>query len=241
MFTALFDEAMYTRLQELRSGIEDPAEVFVPVGAEVSQGSAAKVRLLFIGKATRDFTEDSLVTFAGARDRAIELLKAMPRSPSPFFQFARDTTREVLLGMGLDASDSLLASHCGWSNLAKIGARTGNSSSQSLARQAPLCISALQAEITAFKPSGIILTNTNFAEHEILRPVFGEGWHQSRTAMDGVAWKLDESNGVPVVWTNHPQGMQPAGSRAEAKSLAVKLIVAAMQGKPLPPGVAFSP
>ena len=179
-----------------------------------------------------------MATYEGATAAAITLLEDLPRGKWAFWQFARAIARKVLAETGGDASDGALTSHCGWSNLAKVGDTLGNPSPESLAIQAPLCVEALRAEIALFKPTGIVITATNFAQAEIIEPVFGGEWSQNRPDADRIAYKLDPKSGAAVVWTNHPQRMAPAGTRASVQADAAGLIVQAIRGELLSPSAA---
>ncbi len=239
MLTALMDEDTHAKFQALRRDIKEAcgdrvAQVFVPVGADAPPQPSGAPRLLFIGKATRDFSQPDLASFEGARASAVGHLSALPQGVSAFWQFARAIAREVLRQTGGDASDGALAAHCGWSNLAKIGDIYDNPGPASLAIQAPLCVEALRAEIARFKPTGIVIAATNFAQREIIEPVFGDDWSQDVPDADRIAYKLDARSGAAVVWTNHPQGMTPEGMRALVQTSAAELIVQAMRGEPLP-------
>jgi hypothetical protein len=72
-----------------------------------------------------------------------------------------------------------------------------------------------------------------------MEPVFGAEatWHFDTAEKDRVAYRFHGGLGTVVIWANHPQGMRPSGTRATVQTFAANLIVGAIRGLPLPPGV----
>jgi len=112
----------------------------------------------------------------------------------------------------------------GYSNLVKIGRARGNPQPDAIAVQQALCIELLLHELEIMKPDAVVLLTRNFAQCEIVEPVFGpEGWTQDVPSEDRVAHKV--VMGRPIVWMNHPRNPGPAGYRKESVRLAIQLIV----------------
>ncbi|HEY4044533.1 MAG TPA: hypothetical protein VGM32_22200 [Rhodopila sp.] len=115
--------------------------------------------------------------------------------------FIWDVTKEVLDRLGLARSDEMAAKSIGWSNLAKIGAVSGNPQGAHLRIQAPLCCEILKSEIGAWKPHVVVFHTSDFARDEILWPSIGapETWEHSAT--EHVWFKNNEISGCPSIWT----------------------------------------
>jgi hypothetical protein len=104
--------------------------------------------------------------------------------------------------------------------------------------QKELCIEALRSEITFFRPTAVIAVPQNFAQREIMEPVFGgdDRWYFDTPSKDRVAYQIHDEFKTLVIWTNHPQGMSPPGTRALVQNFAAELIVGMLRGQPLPAG-----
>jgi hypothetical protein len=245
----LIDGDMYRRLESKRreistASIGDVARVFVPVGAAPTVASPDSPRVLFVGKATSGYGEPALASFEGAKRRDEEVVREyLPNGRTAFWQFGRKILRQTLRLCAIPAADSELPSFCGWSNLAKIGDLSGNPPPKSVEMQKELCVEALRSEIAFFKPTAVIAVPQNFAQHEIMEPVFGEDdkWYFDTPGKDRVAYQIHKEFETLVIWTNHPQGMSPPGTRALVQEFAAELIVGAMRGRPLPPGAIEPP
>ena len=214
----LVDRDMYDRLRALRDGmpeqgVSNVAHVFVPVGPVGDAfGASPALRVLFVVRATRGFDEERVSTYEGAAARAAELVTETYLSDegspaqSDFWRFARNVLGAALDGSGSQGGDRL-ADHVGWSNLAKIGNTKGNATPDSLSIQKGLCREALRLEMAAIKPQAVVLTTGDYAEEEVLLPVFGmDGWTEERTGRAAWRWKAGEPFCPLVVRTHHPQG-----------------------------------
>jgi hypothetical protein len=240
----LIDRDMYGRLDALRfeikaAGIGHVSSVFVPVGVAEAELISPAPRVLFVGKATRDWGE-SLGSFDSSKHRAEEVVNDwLPNGRSAFWQFAREILRQTLQRCEISPSDSELPSFCGWSNLAKIGDLYGNPPPQSVEIQKELCIEALRSEIAFFRPTAVVLVPQTYAQQAILQPIFGndDTWHFDTADKGRVAYQFHEGLKTLAIWTNHPQGMGPSGTRALVQTFAADLIAGAMKGMALPPGV----
>ncbi len=235
----LISHALYERLAALREEmiageIGSPAQVFVPVGAPIQDRPLQMPRVLYVGKATRGFGESNLAGFTGAVAGASTVIDdwLLP-GRSAFWQFIRAVLRQLAANCD-HLTDADLLHYFGWSNLAKIGDLHGNPDVSSLKAQQDLCVEVLTAEIATFQPTAIILATTNYAQHEVVFPLFGyDGWSFDTQEQDRVAYKQHPQFGL-VVWTNHPQGMRPNGTRAVIQKFVSELILKQWRGAPLP-------
>jgi hypothetical protein len=241
----LIDRDMHGRLVVLRSeikaaGIGHVSRVFVPVSAAPAATSPTNPRVLFVGKATSGYGERALASFDGARRRDDEIVRDwLPNGCSPFWQFAREILRQTLRSLDITVADSELPSFCGWSNLAKIGDTRANPPPESIEIQKMLCVEVLRSEIAFFKPTAVVAVPQNYAQQKIMEPVFGDEttWHFDTAERDRVAYRFHGGLGTLVIWANHPQGMRPSGTRAIVQKFAADLIVGAVRGVNLRPGV----
>lgn len=98
----------------------------------------------------------------------------------------------------------------GWSNLVKINSVNIASppGTEIIAAQAPLCVEALRGEVRVFRSHATVLLSGNYAQDEILLPVFGpaELFQNNVEAEDRVAIRNHPEFG-PVISANHPQAM----------------------------------
>jgi hypothetical protein len=239
---ALISQSLYDRLAALRqkminSEIGRPAHVFVPVGAHVPKSTSQMPSILYVGKATRGFGEPDLGAFTGAAAVTSRVIDEwLLPGQSAFWQFVREVLRGLAAKCDQPTGAELLK-HFGWSNLAKIGDLVGNPDAWSLEKQKDLCIESLSTEIATFQPTAIILATTNYAQDEIVFPIFGRNdWSFDTREQDRVAYKQHPQLGL-VAWTNHPQGMRPAGTRAIAQRFIADLVLKHWHGAPLPPCV----
>ena len=93
------------------------------------------------------------------------------------------------------------------------------------------------AEISVFKPTAAVIATTRYADKEIFFPVFGhEDWSLDTPEQKRVAYKRHPDHGL-AVWTNHPKGMRPAGTRAIVQNFVADLILSQWQGQELPPSM----
>jgi hypothetical protein len=241
---ALIDPAMYGRFKALRARmLEDkigkPAKVLVPIGASPATSGRPTPRVLFVGKATSGWTEERLDSFDGSRSRAEDVVRdLLPTGGTAFWQFAREVLRQTLHFCEIEAADAELPSYCGWSNLVKIGETCSGYTppgDESLRRQKSLCIEALRMEIKRIRPTAVVLTTQDYAKYEIVLPLFGGAmWRFDTPQQDSVAFKFHTGFNTTLIWTNHPQGMRPPGSRARVQSLVADLIARTVLGRSLP-------
>ena len=94
--------------------------------------------------------------------------------------------------------------------------------------------------MACFKPTAVVVVAQNYAQSEITYPVFGpddDVWRFDTPGKDRVAFKFHDDLKTTVIWTNHPQGMRPAGTRALVQTFVADLIVRAMRGVALPASV----
>ena len=245
MMRPLIDERLYERLVECRHRMIDgkvgrPANVFVPVGASDPGSPPGVPRVLYVGRATRDFGASHLDGFSGAAAGASRVVDEwFMRGGSGFWQFIRAILKRIAEDCGQPGE--ALPARLAWSNLAKIGNLTGNPGGRSLREQQELCIEALTMEIEAFKPTAILIATTNYAEKEVVFPLFGdEGWSFDTPEEDRIAYKQHPTFGL-IAYTNHPQGMRPAGTRSAVQEFVADLIMMQWRGQPLPPSMRSGP
>jgi hypothetical protein len=235
----LISQSLYERLaalrQEMIAGeIGSPAQVFAPVGALIQNRRMEMPRILYVGKATRGFGECNLDGYTGAVTGASKVIDEwLLPGGSAFWQFIRAVLQKLAAKCSQPTGVELLR-HFGWSNLAKIGDLDGNPDAWSLKSQLDLCLEALAAEIAAFQPTAVILATTNYAENEVVFPLFGQDdWSFDTIERDRVAYKRHPQFGL-VAWTNHPQGMRPPGTRAIVQEFIADLTMRHWRGDPLP-------
>jgi hypothetical protein len=214
--------------------VGSPAQVFVPVGAPIREQTQAMPRILYVGKATRGFGEPDLGGFDDAASGSMKVIEdwLLPGG-SAFWQFIRAVLQLSAEACG-QPSNARLLEHFGWSNLAKIGDLDGNPDKWSLDIQKELCREALAVEIAAFAPTATILATTNYAQKQIVFPLFGEeDWCFDTPKKNRVAFKEHPQFGL-LIWTNHPQGMRPAGTRAIVQEFVADLVKKHWRDEPLP-------
>ncbi len=169
---------------------------------ECPLATAGRGPILLVGKATagkwkiEDFEPDANCPHS---DRVEErrltthaFLEEMGRKPkSAFWRFWRNL--------------SLIGSPVIWSNLAKIGVESGNPQGWYLEEQSELAIRTLEAEITQYKPSLIVLVTSDYAKDQIVYRIWPQDiWKISD--YDGTCWIKGIGEGLSVLWTDHPQG-----------------------------------
>lgn len=124
-----------------------------------------------------------------------------------FFQSIRSICNPVLRVIGANEYCDRLELALGWSNLVKIGNKTGgNPEGGILTAQARLCIESLHEEILTMVPDAtVLLTGSSYANKEIFYPVFGDdGWRNNVPEESQVALKEHKSLG-PLLWVDHPR------------------------------------
>lgn len=204
----LIDKSLYQKLVNRRAemgsaGVCDLGRVFVPIGPAFSD--PMPIRLLFVGQA-----EEQTVPLEADFDRAVEtsigVVETEASSPDGWFWPAVWKVLDEVLeltGAPVERHQAV-----GWSELVKIGKADGRPEVEEIAKQADLCIEALQLEIRTFRPDAtILLTGEHYARDEILYRVFGrEGFRNNVRSKDQVAVKNHPELGV-VLWTDHPRLM----------------------------------
>ena len=206
-----------TLYDELVKADGNAAQVFVPVGPD----EIGPLRLLFIGQATRGWSEEALEDYETAWRRAVDIVAA-PLPGSKYWQVVRRIVAAVGRSVGLSDISDRLPEFIGWSNLVKVGHPDRNPYEASWKAQADLCLEQLRHEVELMRPDAIVVMTRDFASKEILLPMFGEtGWEQDVPEKDRVAWKLAP---MPVVWMNHPRRMGPSGYLEASIQTAVNVI-----------------
>src|SRR6266542_379203 len=99
----LIDRDMYTRFEAARSEIEvagtgHVSRVFVPVGVAPTSAPSTFPRVLFVGKATRDWGDEPFASFDGSKGGAEDVIRYwLPTGRrSAFWQFARQILCQTL-------------------------------------------------------------------------------------------------------------------------------------------------
>jgi len=214
-FEAIMTAERYAEFAALRQSYEHEgytvAHTFVPVAR---RGVCRPI--LFVGRATRGWSEDEVATFEGAHAVAERLLIGVEAGKHkwPFFW----QTLQIATGVTREEEPPPIA----WSNLVKIGVPAGNPSAALVQAQRELCAEQLRHEIAQIKPRAVVLMVRNYGQ-EILEDVFGaEGWMQDLPTEDRVASKL--CGELPVIWTNHPQAPGGKGYRKSSCELALRII-----------------
>lgn len=161
--------------------------------------------ILLVGKATagnwkiEDFEPDRDCPCSKRveerRNAARSFLRAMHDRPkSAFWRFWR--------GLGAIGSPVI------WTNLVKIGVKSGNPQGCHLEMQAELAVKTLKAEITEYDPSLVVLATSDYAKDQIVYRV----WPQKTwtiSSFDGTCWIRGKGRKPSVLWTDHPQGKTP--------------------------------
>ena len=195
---------------------DDDAAPFLAYSPEGYSGHVR--RILYIGKATnkelwRDLFDEERPQPAGQRvqnqlDREKVLFESQRnRTGRSFWGFAN--TLSHLLDRSCDDLSNLA-----WSNLCKVGAKSGVPNQKSIEEQSELSVATLQQEIREFQPSVIVVVTRDFAENEILGRVFepsdSDKWKKSEDEpekrVDDVWW-LEST--PAVLWMRHPRLAPP--------------------------------
>lgn len=219
----LITPQQYTKLQRLKVRIDraypGSSHIFVPVAPNAENGLP---HILFIGQATKDWTKQPLGCYAGAVREGIAQAHCCGDRRGPFFRTVDNIIWEVCDRLRIQPQNQ---GHVGgWSNLVKIGRPGGNPRAHHIHMQRNLCIEMLRCEIKVMQPDAVVLLTGNYAQSEILEPVFGAGgWKQDMPSADRVAYKT--LAGRPIVWMNHPRRPGGRGYLAASVKLAVTLIV----------------
>lgn len=217
----LMTPEMHRRFSDLYNNLGDAdgnaAQVFVPVAPPME----APLRLLFVGQATRGWSEGYLEDYDAAWRCAADIVA----TPSPGSQFWQDV-RRIVAGIGAAAGtpdlSGALPEVIGWSNILKVGHPDRNPREASWKVQAELCIEQLRYEVAVMRPAAVVLMTRDLASKEVLLPVFGrDGWTNDVPEADRVAWKRAP---MPVIWMNHPRRPGGPGYRAAAVETAVRVI-----------------
>jgi len=127
---------------------------------------------------------------------------------SQFLRFAQRLSEAVAeaAGISIRPFDNLI-----WTNLAKIGVRSGNPSGAYFNAQMELAVETLAAEITHYRPSLVVASMAWFG-YGPLRRAIPEMWddhpnHPTRRTNRPDWWSHPANNGRPaILWTMHPQG-----------------------------------
>ena len=91
-----------------------------------------------------------------------------------------------------------------WTNLAKIGVKSGNPHGWYLESQKELACQTLEAEIKEYKPFLVVLVTADYAKREIVYCQWPQrNWNVSK--IDGTCWIASNGREPPVLWTDHPQ------------------------------------
>jgi len=214
-YASLMTPERYAEFDELRKRCVHKgyavAHTFVPV---VRRGAPRPI--LFVGRATRGWDDDKVSTLSGSHGAAEQLLNGVEkgRNSWPFFSQA--------LQIAAEASEGHEPLPLAWTNLAKIGHPRTNPGVRLLRAQSDLCIKQLQYEIAKINPRAVVLMVGSYGE-ALLKAVFGiEGWKQDVLTEDRVASKL--CDGVPVIWTNHPQTPSGRGHRKASREMVLRII-----------------
>ena len=220
---------MHARLaalhDEIASADGKAAQVFVPVGPD---RDGNKPVILFVGQTTSGWAEEERAEFARSWQDAAALVAAPP-SKSGFWQVVRQITAGVAAELGLAGPDGRLDDLIAWSNVVKVGHPDRNPDEPSWKVQADLCVEQLRQEIEELKPVATVLLTRNFAQREVVEPVFGaDGWSFDTEGQDRVAYRTAPST---VVWMNHPRNMGASGYRRASVDLAIRLIVEAARAR----------
>jgi len=214
-YASLMMPERYAEFDELRKRCVHEgyavAHTFVPV---MRRGALRPI--LFVGRATRGWDEDDVATFEGAHAAADRLVTDVENGncKSPFFS----QVRQIAMGAQKGSEPLPIA----WSNLAKIGHPKSNPGSRLLCAQWDMCIKQLRHEIAEINPRAVVLMVGSYGE-ALLKAVFGtDGWKQDVPTEDRVASKL--CDGVPVIWTNHPQTPSGRGHRKASREMVLRII-----------------
>jgi hypothetical protein len=180
--------------------------------------SRHKTRILYVGKATnRELWRDRFEEERG--QPAEQRVQSQLDREKAHFQSQRNRKGRSFWGFANALSHSLDRScadlsNLAWSNLCKIGAKSGVPNRNSIEVQSYLAVATLLQEIREFRPRVIVVVTRDFAENEILGRVFeptnSEKWKKSENEpgkrIDDIWW-LD---GNPaVLWMRHPRLAPP--------------------------------
>ena len=240
----LIDRKTHTKLIDIRNkmmkeGVQNLGDVFVPIGPDQKKRAPTSLKVLYVGRALLrgahtpeydDYDRAALWSEAVIDDL---LIKGDPQR-GPFWSFIREVVRRTLTSIGDDrppeALNEVLKTIIAWSNMVKISDVRGNPYGRCLSMQADFSVELLKSEIKIVRPTAAVFVTGDYAEKEILFQLFGsDGWVHDSPNKDQNAIKADPSSGIPVIWTNHPQGMRPAGSLEKARSFCAEAISKALK------------
>jgi hypothetical protein len=110
-----------------------------------------------------------------------------------------------------------------WSNVTKIGARTGNPDWKIVQAQADLSIEILRAEIETYRPALLFFVTDVFARHEIVSKLLDVP-RDTEADSNGIFLARERKDGAPaVLWTAHP-GRKPSALRSQWVERALDLL-----------------
>jgi hypothetical protein len=235
----LIDRDAHARLLHLRDemikgGDRNTGDVFVPIGPNPEDPTPAPFRILYVGRALQAGKHDPELD---DYDRAVSWSKKVIRDrliardpPSPYWSFIREIVARSLRAIGHDPASVELDKIVAWSNLAKISDVRYNPYGRQLEAQSGICVELLKAEMALAKPTAIIVTAGDYAERQILSPVFGsERWVYDTADKKQNAAKSTPPNGIPVLWTNHPQNMLGEGNLEKSRAFCSAAIIDALR------------
>jgi hypothetical protein len=179
-------------------------EVFVPVAPE--QKNDIPFTVLIIGQAVgKNYNSSDLSDYDAAWDEASKTVaECCPGGVGVFWKAARRIVLGTLVKLESELPDSRYDDIVGFTNLTKIAKLDGNPTQKQISEQASLCVEQLKYEIEFMRPTAIIMMVRNFAQKEIIEPVFGaDKWEFDTPAKDCVAFKYYQK--IPVIWMNHPR------------------------------------
>jgi hypothetical protein len=209
-------------IDDLQPDESSVAWPFVPV---FGAGGALPYRFLIIGQATRDWADRAEHgTFERSGAQAADVLKDfLVNNNGPFWTFVRKFILGTLDVLGQACALEDLYKQVAWSNLAKIGVKAGNPSSELLRYQADICSEQLRCELDEYKPDVVLITSGNYGENELLYPAFGNEWpHLKQTEHVQVRFVKNSAGiGTPAIWTNHPRNLV---SKNESHEVVLKPI-----------------
>ena len=92
-----------------------------------------------------------------------------------------------------------------WSNVAKIGIRSGNPDWRLVVAQADLATATLQAEIDHYHPKLVVFVSGYLGRHEVLAPLLNIAREQSSDRNGIFHIRYPERNRPALLWTCHPR------------------------------------
>ncbi len=192
---ALMTRSEHERFKACKAAMDERfqnlGQVFVPVAPE--QKDDVKFTVLFVGQAvSKKYSFPDLAEYDTAWDKATdEVAQCCPAGKGVFWNAASRIVKGALVATGSSLQDNRYDDIVGFTNLAKIAKVDGNPNSAQIAFQAGLCVDQLKREIDLMKPTAIVMMVRNFAQNNIIEPVFGtHGWEHDTPQKDRVAFKI---------------------------------------------------